>query len=389
VGDFSGEGRKEWEERVRQNKADERYNEQVRRYNEDVVRPRNEFVERNPELAKEQGIEKLDRREEIDYDWREHKVAEHTASLYRTTRFKSYDEAKKMLEGGPSARELMEQWEKRDSDARKRAQEEWDQEHPRAAAKRKTKEEKEMEKFEKFRKKYDASRKEEMEKERLMKEEIQARREREELEAIKKKEREEREARKKKEREELEARERKRRKEQEALEKKRREEHEKWKLEHPDEWAEMQRKRLAEIEEYERLVEAQEELKKKETRKRKLWNRIGILFSTVCCGAWFASLDGAVASPSDYGGYWRIFWVHDLGMGALFLIFFLLGRQKVGNCIVGVIVGLFAGVILVPLFGVLCWLISLTASVIVGALLGLFVGSVIASEPSEKSEEDS
>lgn len=100
--DIHDEGQRKWDDRVRRDKEVERYNEEVERYNE---------------RAAKLGLEKRDK---IEYNPLEHAANEATASLYRSTRF-NYEEARKLVDCGPSAREIMEKMEQSERDVR----EEW------------------------------------------------------------------------------------------------------------------------------------------------------------------------------------------------------------------------------------------------------------------------
>jgi hypothetical protein len=90
--------RKEAEDKDRQNKNDERWNEDANNYNEKIVTPRNKFVENNPELAKKLGIEKLDIQETKNFNPLDHLKDEMLADLYRNTDSETLQIQKKVSE---------------------------------------------------------------------------------------------------------------------------------------------------------------------------------------------------------------------------------------------------------------------------------------------------
>lgn len=401
VGDFLKEEREKWEDRVRKNKEDERYNEHARRYNEDVVRPHNEYVERNPEFAREQGIKKLDRREEREYNWVDHAVAEYTASLHRTIRFKNEEEAREWVESDKRAerisQEMNEKKERYEREEEKRQQEEWDREHPKEVAKREKRERKRQEELERKhpairwareRREFEQKQREleqwREERERIEREKIELKRKkRENFEIWKQEHPEEWEKQKRNQREwkqkERERIERERteqaKKDLERIERKRidLENLEKWKREHPEEWEKQERER-EELERKQR--EEREEREKREKRRRYFWALFSNPFGLISGGLWFAFFDMAIAAKNDLGGYWSVCGIQSVVSGVLFFIIgWVCKNIRFGFEIGGA--GLIIGAIVAVPLGLLVGVIPIETSITIGGWAGACVGAVI------------
>jgi hypothetical protein len=113
------------------------------------------------------------------------------------------------------------------------------------------------------------------------------------------------------------------------------------------------------------------------------------LFGMISGGAWFATLDIAIASQSTYGGYWCIWGIHGLVLVVLFSLCEGLNTGLVKGSRLSSILLIIGPIVIgvVALLGLLVEAISIKASVIVGALVGAFWGAVIASPRESENIE--